>query len=147
MTDSDNLRKLEAECARLLRMIAWENRDPLEPVGSRALVIAALLPILIPVAALVVASLISNEISLMRLIQGVALTGLILLVMIALFAVGRTAGEPTSSTIGLLTTLTCGISFVEPPGAKNGEVEVRQRLEDCEDQITALKKNAQWRST
>jgi len=54
----------------------------------------------------------------------------------------RTAGDLVNGTICLLTTLTFGISLADPPHAKNGEIEVRQRLNDCEAQIAALTKNA-----
>ncbi|WP_315830745.1 hypothetical protein [Bradyrhizobium prioriisuperbiae] len=146
MPDSDDLQRLEAERARLLGMITWENREPAESPGlGRGAAILALilpvliLPVLIPVLALVAASLMSNGISQTTLILGIVLAVLIPIAMIALFSLGEAAGEPINGTIGLLTTLATGISLANPLGPKNGEVEVGQRLRACEAQIAVLK--------
>jgi hypothetical protein len=133
MAGQDELAQLEAERARLLSMIAYQNgpfyRISLKFRTTAWLVVVAV-AIIFVIAALIVAGILAGQISASGLVfsvVGLALLAYILTRGITVFGSSFLAGE-------ILVPLGDGI-FTRPPG----EAEAHQRLAECETRIMKLK--------
>lgn len=125
MAEHDELAQLEAERARLLSMIAYQNR-PISPwLRTTAIGVLCGIAIFIVVAIAYGQNSVSD---LILFIVVVGLSGYILTRKITVFG----------TTIPMIAVIT-----LSPLGPPAGELETRQRLADCEARITKFK---EWHS-
>lgn len=126
MADHDELAQLEMERARLLSMIAYQNR-PLSPPWLKAVALGLLCGgVIYTVAA--IASVQNSVSDLILFIGFVGLSGYILTRKVTVFG-------NTVSMFALLAQLDSWY----PLGRPAGETETRQRLADCDARIAKLK--------
>jgi hypothetical protein len=132
MSGQDELAQLEAERARLLSMIAYQN-GPFYRISLKFRTTAwfVVVAIIFVIAALIVAGILAGQISASGLVfsvVGLALLAYILTRGITVFGSSLLAGE-------ILVPLGDGIGGTRPPG----EAEAHQRLAECEARIMKLK--------